>query len=416
MREKLAWLLALVLALMLGRALRTSSRLLAQEPLEVSTQPADELTQLTPQELAQMLRGERTASAKREAGLLRELEELRTELAVERANHVEREAEWLDYTRLLSALPVPEAPDAPEFMRAQALADMVRPDPAVAAAERAAQARAYEIRRDLRALLAAEQVYSLEVLEVGRLNKDWTGPFVARIVDEYGRPVGNLAAERMRLERSHSARTVTLVFEEGYENRAGERSPFAGTVEKTSTDPWRTGVRRIHLPGVDPEPWIAALPELFGDLTLSAPMDDGTQDHGLLRARLNELLIGSSGGSRWRLHSLGGVWRGELRDVQLVEFGAGNSVLRRLFADRLLLRREGQGVRLDLHDGVQLRSDQRVPFLDGRFPVVLPRADGAKWSAAGLPGMTPPEVLDPVVDPAEDPKKSLAGTDPEAGG
>lgn len=402
MRMRTAWPLALGLFASLVMTLRRASTPYAQD---AEAPQDDELGSLPQEQLVSILRAERLDWAAREAGLLKDIDELRAELVVERTAHEVRESEWLDYTRLLSALPVPEAPGAPEFMQDLVRAALEQADPALAAAEHQAQVRAYEMRRDLRALLAAEQVYSLEVLEVGRLHGDWTGPFVARMVDEYGRPVGTLAAERMRLERSHSARTVTLIFEEGYENRGDGRSPFAGSSEKTSVDPWRTGVRRVHLPGVDPDPWIAALPELFGDLTRSAPMDDGTVDHALLRARINELLMRSSGGSRWRLHSLGGVWRGELRDVQLVEFGAGNNVLRRLFADRLLVRRNGRGVRLDLHDGVQLRSDQRVPFLDGRFPIVLPRADGAAWSAAGLPGMG-----------AQEAEKVPTATDPEAGG
>lgn len=355
-------------------------------------------------ELASLLETERKDWATREAELLGRIDALTTELEAERKLRIGRESEWLEFTQALAVLEVEAAPGPPSFVQAMLDAAAEAPDPEAEARAEAERLRSAEMLRDLRALLAAEQVFGLDVLEVGVVGEDRAGPFVARLVDDFGRPVGTLAADSLRLEISAAAHTVTLILEGGYEHRSGLRVPFAGVAEgPTSGDAGRTGVRRIHLPSVNPQPWIEAFPELL-DLEGSTPLDDGQWELAAVRARINDLMMRSSGGSGWRLRGLGGVWRDELRDVQFAELGPTGRVERRLFADRVTLRPEGRGMRMDLIGGVQVRGDQRVPFLDGRYRIVLPHADGAAWVAAGLPGLGDAEEADgPAVEAAAEP-------------
>ncbi len=362
-------------------------------------------------ELASLLETERRDWSAREAELLGRIDALTTELEAERKLRMGRESEWLEFTQALAVLEVEAAPGPPGFVQAMLDAAAEAPDPEAEARAEAQRLRSAEILRDLRALLAAEQVFGLDVLEVGVAGEDRTGPFVARLIDDFGRPVGTLAADSLRLEISTAAHTVTLVLEGGYEHRSGLRVPFAGTAEgPTSGEADRTGVRRIHLPKVNPQPWIEAFPELL-DLQSSTPLDDGQWELAAVRARINHLLMRSSGGSGWRLRGLGGVWRGELRDAQFAELGPTGRVERRLFADRVTLRPEGRGMRMDLIGGVQVRGDQRVPFLDGRYRIVMPRADGSAWVEAGLPGLEgaggAAEGTEPAARKAEAPSQPL---------
>lgn len=344
-------------------------------------------------ELAATLERERKTWSLREAELLQRIDELNTEILEERKRRTARETEWLEFTRALAALELPAEPAAPDFITA-ALASASQPDLEAEREEEAKRQRSVEILRELRTLLATEQVYGIDVLEVGRLGDGWTGPFVARLVDDYGRPVGNLAAERLRLEMSFSGHTVTLVLEQGYEHRAGVRVPFGSDGGQVAAGPTpdRQGIRRIHLPKVNPQHWIEALPELFGNLSGQLPIDDGNWDRAALRLRLNDLLTRRSGLNAWRIQGFGGVWRGDLRDVHWVEMDGRGRVKRRLFADRCSIRENGGGVRIDLYGGVQVRGDQRVPFLDGRFRIMLPQAQASDWVEAGLPGLGPTTV------------------------
>jgi hypothetical protein len=139
---------------------------------------------------------------------------------------------------------------------------------------------------------------------------------------------------------------------------------------------------------VDPAPWLEALDEIIADTPGAVSVDDGVYDRVALKIGLNELLrkAGTEAGEGWRLHALGGVQSGVLRDVQLVEHAADGTVLRRLFADRMEVRRNGRGIDLDLERGSQERSGRLAPFLEGRYRVALPRARADEWVAAGIPG------------------------------
>jgi len=310
--------------------------------------------------------------------------ELRNELALETARRMEREQEWLAYTRAIAELELPlpeevafEADLPPGETSSEPLPDA--PAPLVDLG------RSTEILRSMRTLLLLEQVAGLDLLEAGVPCDGWTGPVVFRLLDGHGRLAGGLFAERMRLEGSRAGRTITIVLEEGYETRSGARIPFTAGAQGES------GVRRITLPHVDPEPWLQELSELFADQGLDDPLDDGRWSLSVVRHTLNGLLREDGASGWYRLRQLGGVHSGVLRDVQLEHFDADGVLERRLFCDRLRVLREDRGVLLSLEDGTQVRGDQKTPFLGGRFRVYLPRADVEAWTRAGVPGLTEPE-------------------------
>jgi hypothetical protein len=66
------------------------------------------------------------------------------------------------------------------------------------------------------------------------------------------------------------------------------------------------------------------------------------------------------------------------------------------------IARSGSGVELSLESGVQVRGEgERVPFLDGRYRILLPAADAAAWSRANLPGLSTP-LGEPEAPPPSD--------------
>jgi hypothetical protein len=196
---------------------------------------------------------------------------------------------------------------------------------------------------------------------------------------------------------------VTLVFEEGYERHAGVKISF-GPVEEGGSE--RTGVRRIHLPDLNPEPWVEAVPELVSAQDLLSSKDDGLWDLRRLRQRLDGLLRAAGtvlGG--WRLVDLGGVVDAELRDVQLLERDGEGREVRRIFADRLVIESEpGGGMSLDLEGGIQIRHGRRAPFLGGHYRIFLPGAQPGAWRAKNLPGLSvdrPDGEAGSAADPGE---------------
>ena len=325
------------------------------------------------------------------AALRVEVQELREELVEREARHLAREQEWLELTRALSSLQLPEEvdlPAGPSFLSFQESEPEVEPEPGTGAFEEAqAQARALRARNDLNAMFVAEHVFALDVLELGRVNQGWAGPVVLRQLDDRGRLIGTLAADRLRLEASRAGRSVTLVFEVGWESRGGVRTPF-GPPEDAGAD--RGGTRRVNLPGVDPDPWIEAFPELLRSEALGATPDDGLWNLIELRLVLDERMRTDSPAGRWRLVGLGGVVGGDLLDVHLAELGAGGRVERRLFADTLRIRSRGQGLELLLLDGVIERDGQKSPFLEGSYRLFLPDARRQVWETAGVPGLSDP--------------------------
>ena len=384
--------------------------------------------------------GELELELQRERARVRDLEaqvaSLNQSLAASEERRIEREREWLEYQSLLGLLSPERLPGGKPF---GVELSGVEPTPGpwagpsagpgsedeaplpteaqlAAQAERALRSKAIE--KSLRTLLALEDVRALDLLECGFLEGDAIGPVVFRLLDGRGRLAGSLYAERMRLEASRSARTITLVLESGYETRGGERFPFddsprraqdaggaggagaAGAAEgaadpasgEAEVEAKGTGraARRVVLEGIDPLSWADDFRELFGAAGLDLSGDDGLWDLGLVRARLNELLKRDSSSGIYRLRELGGVQEGVLLRVHLERLDSEGGVERRLFADRLRLSAGASGVELELSHGVQVRGqDQRVPFLDGRYRVLLPGADTEDWVRAGLPGLSP---------------------------
>lgn len=375
-------------------------------------------------ELAQCRAGEHT---ERELAQT-QLASLRTELDRAVSARVARETEWLRYSKAISNLgaqaqiPTPDfAPDpatstaqapAPES-DAQSVATVELDHAAAAAAadtaaeaDRAASDAAARADRDraiflaLRSLFAAERVLVFDLMETGTLQDGATGPVVLRTLDEMGRPTGAVCAARLRLEASRAARTLTLVLEDGYERRGTDKLPFhvggdlggegVDEVASSSTEAPRGGVRRIVLPEVDPSVWIEALPELFTAHATTPIPDDGRWNLVALRNVLNLLLREDAASGWWRLAGIGGVRGSVLCDVALDQLDREGRLERKLFADRLSILREDRGLQLLLESGAQVRSDRKIPFLDGRYRIFLPRADADAWASRGVPGLSPP--------------------------
>jgi len=328
------------------------------------------------------------------------------ELEIARAD---RELEILRFSSLLSGLPLPselrhelglvaDAPPEPEVVPEPA-----QPDPALL--------RAGEIKTALRTLLTMEGLYTLDLLEVGELHDPvpassapgedgeaietpaepgWVGPVLFRLLDPFGRLNGSLHAERLHLEGSRASRTLQVVLANGYESHQGERVPFEG------------GLRRITLPLVDPERWIDRVPELFSPTELDPVNDDGLWDLGALRLELNVLLGEGSQAGWFRFHGFGGVLGDELMDVHLQEFDTKGRMRRRLFADRLRIQVDADGVTLLLTGGASGDADGMHPFRDGRHQIFLPAAKPAEWRGHHLPGVRSPREATGDAHPAED--------------
>jgi hypothetical protein len=314
-----------------------------------------------------------------------ELERLRADLFRANDRRAAREYAWYEYNRMLAELQI--ADDVPPFAVDPEYAPEDAPEETDAEAESSPRAelarqlarRAADILISLRHLLMIEEIRGIDLLEVGALDGGAIGPAVFRLLDDRGRLAGGLSAERLRLEASRAGHTVTLVLENGFESRGGDRIPFDG------------GVRRIVLPYADPEPWIQACPELFPASQVAPILDDGRWDAGALERTLNPLLrdAGAANGGYWRVNRIEGVLGDTLQLVQLELYASGGALERRVFADRMTLRREGAGVRILLRDGISVRAASRTPFVGGVFQIFLPRADGASWSAAKIPGLGP---------------------------
>jgi hypothetical protein len=327
--------------------------------------------------------------------LERRVRELQLELERSVEERVAREAEWLRYTRAVAAL-APRGLVPPDFAlepapgdgtdAAQAAGDDVDEQ---ALALEARRARDDEVLRALRALMVVEGVHGLDLLEAGTLREGGgTGPVVLRVLDERGRPLGSLTAERLHFTGSRAAHTLTWILENGHETRLGVATPFAAPTNPTSM---ARNERRFVFPYVDPAPWLEAAPELFEERALQVPIDDGRWSLPVVRATLNDLLQLDAALGWYRLRALGGVQDGVLRDVQIERLDVEGRVERRLFADRLSVVEQERGLMLLLEDGAQVRGERKAPFLEGRYPIFLPRADVARWRAAGVPGLAQPE-------------------------
>ncbi len=334
-------------------------------------------------------------ASEREKALEARIRVLEAELRDVTARSLRQQQEWIEYTRILQTFSS-KIPEPPAFV-AKALVPPRDPLAEHRSREEAKiVARSQAIESALRGLLMAEGVRNIDFLEVGRPvpvdGRKGTGPVIGRLLDDRGRMVGMVKANRMRLEPSRSGRTLTIILEDGYESRQGVKRPF------------ESGVRRIFLGSVDPEPWIDAFPDLMDDASLAPVIDDGLWDIVKVRARMARLLSSSSqaGGAAWRLAGLGGIREGELRDVQFAEIdGVTGQVARRLFADIGQIRTmDGGGIVIQLRDGSVRRGDRVAPFLDGRFRLMLPYADENAWRSAELPGLSAPRMLEAPVSPS----------------
>ncbi len=358
------------------------------------------------------------------------IDELKAELRRESELRLEREREWLRYTqrmalltqlagaptfqpdvpsderesRALAAGTGPSATASSEALREESSATAGdaavsdAPDPSLARLERAArlarQERSRAVFLALRSLFAIEHVSGLDLLESGLVGDGATGPVVLRVIDERGRPLGSLYAERMRLEGSHAARTLSLILEHGWERRGGTKTAFeGGPVDMEG----RGGVRRIELAHVDPTPWFEALPELFREDQREAVTQGDPQALTTLRFELNRRLRTDASGSVYRLESLSAVQGLVLREVHLSVLTPDMLLERELFADRMSILRAEKGLEIVLQDGSQIRGSGKVPFLDGRYRIFLPRADAGIWTELGIPlGRRAEAVAEPV--------------------
>jgi len=328
-----------------------------------------------------------------------EIRKLKQELSVEQLRRYERERQWLEYNRWLARLPLGEAgrnlvfPLDPSLIPPESqpsFEPQSKPAPAPPAPE---VVRAAEFVSRLNALLWSDGIRDLSVLEGGRVGPDllrpaWIGPVVLRRVDGEGRLAGSLFADRMRLECSRAARTVTLVLESGYEQVEGSRTAFEPTG------------RRILLPLVDPDRWLEGCPELFAaDQQLSA-RDDGLWDRARVKQALNQLLAADAAGGYWQIKDIGGIRGAALHDVQLLALDASGRMQRLAFCDTLTLRASLSGVELSLRDGAVVRDGRKAPFPEGRMRIVLPQAEAGAFRAARIPGFAEPDLLPALVPDA----------------
>jgi hypothetical protein len=407
-------------------------------PLALELVPESSSAARLPRSLAADLRpaardsGDGGPSHPRVAELERTVSELEERLAQSEAARLARDRDFVQFqqqlvglgppgaleqqVRALLSAPAEGAGGAPTPMSSESTPEG-SPLPEERAAEQAALDRAAREASQARAqtlnlLLRSEGVWTLELLEAGELH--WsapatptaelpesllaprphgTGPVVFRQLDDRGRLAGGIEAELLRLEGSRSGRTLTVVLERGAFLEGGEHRPF------------RDGLHRIELLHVDPAPFLAALPDLFGPLEDQRLMDDGRWSLPAVHTALNRLFEADRGGLRYRLRWLGGVVGDELRDLRLEVLGPQGQSERFLFADRGRLALQGTTVSLTLEGGTSLRGDERAPFLDGQMRLVLPRVDRALLEGHPLPGIdlaAPPELAD-AVSPAAAP-------------
>jgi len=339
----------------------------------------------------------------------RRIAELERALADEQEARRRRELEWIRYQRLLATL----APGAlvprfePEGVEEGSRADGEGAGEGAGEATEEALpaedpriARAEDVELALRTLLVLEEVRGIDLLDAGELGPEdehWIGPVVFRLLDDRGRLAGSLSAERLHIEASRAARTLSIVLTDGAEGHGGVREPF--------------DERRISLPFVDPEPWIERVPELFPLGSGRAVGDDGLWPLEDVRRDLNRL-FGLDVATGWyRLKSFGGVAGEDFLDVQLEAFDASGRLERRYFADRMHVRAEPPGVVVELVGGAVVRGDQKTPFLQGSYRIYLPTAPLDAWRTARIPGLSsPPRADSPpgAADPEDDSEASSA--------
>lgn len=343
-------------------------------------------------------------AAERDA-LLARIAQLEARLGSAQADALRREESWLEYNRMIvSIAPEDLFPELHAAKVKEALADRgpEAPDPTSLARKE----RSHEIQVSLNALFRAEGIDAFDLLEVGLVEGGAIGPVLLRSFDDRGRAIGSITADRLRLEGSRAGRTLTLVLEDGYTRRSGERVAFPGAEDGEE----RGGVLRVVIPDTDPDGWSRAVPELFREDHTLEILDDGRWNRLVLRRDLNARLDRGGLGGRYVLKDLAGVRDGILRDVALDELDENGSLRRRLFADRLVLRIDATGVQLVLEDGVVVRGEQKLPFLDGRMRVYLPRADVAEWIDGSLPVVDARDAEAEAGEPADE----ASGSDPAA--
>ena len=151
--------------------------------------------------------GEVERLRERERELLERIALLESELRAERSRSLARQEEWISFTRLLQGFEIPALPAPPEFVATALVAPR---DPAAEALERAEAAlrvRGAQVEASLRTLLRAESVRGFDLLEVGLLHehegRSWTGPVIARLIDERGRMVGIYIFEHQMRRHTH---------------------------------------------------------------------------------------------------------------------------------------------------------------------------------------------------------------------
>jgi len=396
-----------------------------EAPLEAATRE-----EATREEPARPLSAAGVATAGEPRGLHDDCElriaELSQELRRERDLRLEREREWLRYTQrmahLMDLAGAPKfSPDLPAEAREARVLESAPPAPVGAAASSGAapagatpasapveddlvrrarlahEERSRAVFLALRSLFAIEHVSGLDLLESGTVADGATGPVVLRVIDDRGRPLGSLYAERLRLEGSRAARTLTLVLEQGWERRAGSRTPFEGGPVDAEG---RGGSRRIELAHVDPTPWFDAVPELFREEQRAAVTQGDPRELTALRFELDRLFRIDASGPVYRMESLSAKDGLVLREVHLSVLTPDLLLERELFADRMSILRAEKGLEIVLSDGSQVRGSEKAPFLEGRYRIFLPRADAARWEAAGIPIGAREKVAPPPNEPA----------------
>lgn len=114
----------------------------------------------------------------------------------------------------------------------------------------------------------------------------------------------------------------------------------------------------------------------------TATRDAGDLDR--IRSKLNSLLEGTTGATRYEFETIGGVSGTDLLDVRVVGRDSSGTVFRAAEAKRAEITVESSGkVRIRLSDGHLLLSGRRAPFFDGAYSIPLDTPAGP-WRQSGL--------------------------------
>lgn len=167
----------------------------------------------------------------------------------------------------------------------------------------------------------------------------------------------------------------------------GEREPAVEPVPEALLE----GVFEEDIAGLNP-------PELLGEEPRVDPSEPGSpippqeleEEEGIelteaeARQALDEILASTSSEEKYRFEKISGVTGGTLQAVVLVELGERNRPRRRFVAERAKVWIEAASGELviEMEEGRIEETRLQIPFFDGRYKLIVGRADSSGWSEA----------------------------------